>query len=346
MKHITTNILRNIYHVTTFGNSITTPNILSTYIRSPSSRRRQFNHYRFSIAWTRIQPHEHAAPNAAGLRHYSRLIDALLASRIQPIVTMYHWDMPQWLQDQGGMLNASAATRAFTAYADVLFAAFGSRVRTWITINEPSVMCNYGYSEALLAPRVRSPGVGVYRCMHTVLLVHAHIWRLYDRRYRHRSSSSSVPAGQVGLALSTDWAFPRDPLDARHRAAADRALQFNVGTLLHPLLAPGGGYPPVVMETVARRSRGRSSSRLPAWSAAERELVAGALDFVGVNYYTSRLVEPAVKPIDASPSFDNDQEILATVDERWPHAKSPRIYAVPEGLRAVLKYDRVTKTPF
>src|SRR6476661_7035437 len=111
--------------------------------------------YRFSIAWSRILPEGRGRVNPKGLDFYARLIDLLLENGIQPLVTLYHWDLPAALDDQGGWLNPEIV-RWFADYADVAFRAFGDRVPMWATLNEPWVVADAGYLHGVHAPGHRS----------------------------------------------------------------------------------------------------------------------------------------------------------------------------------------------
>lgn len=181
------------------------------------------NFYRFSISWSRILPRGDASEiNSAGLQYYSNLIDELLANGIEPMITIYHFDLPQPLQEIGGLTNP-AIVDYFVEYARVLFTAYGARVRTWITMNEPWVQCIAGYSDNLFAPGVYAPGVGNYLCSHHMMLAHGRIYELYHKTPAFRRSD-----GRIGMSVVCEGMFPRDPQNATHVAAAERAMQFVV----------------------------------------------------------------------------------------------------------------------
>lgn len=290
------------------------------------------DYYRFSISWARIMPYRNSSiekrPNKAGLSYYDRLIDELLSHGIAPMVTMYHWDLPQWLQDLGGWLNTEEVLWHFERYADVLFERYGSRVPTWITFNEPKLFCSYGYDKGTWAPLVRLPGIGEYQCAKSVLLANAAVYELYARKYRLQYGGK----GRVGITLNAAFWWPKDARNSAHVAAAERAMQFYMGLYMHPIFQ--GGFPPIVQRTVAKRSRreGRRKSRLPRLTLKERDWIRGKADFVGVNYYTSFLATP----VSGARSLD-DNEVLDGVDNQWPQAKSQWLRSVPDGLRQTLK---------
>lgn len=177
--------------------------------------------YRFSISWSRIMPRGDTSElNEPGLKYYDNLIDELLANGIEPMVTMYHWDLPQPLQEIGGMTNPEIV-EYFEDYADVLFARYGDRVKTWATFNEPMIICENGYGSPDRAPFTIAPGVGNYLCSHHVLIANARIYDLYQRKYKR-------PDGKVGIVLNCGYSWPLVATNGAHIDAADRALQFYV----------------------------------------------------------------------------------------------------------------------
>ena len=142
------------------------------------------NFYRFSLSWARILPSGLTNQiNPDGIRYYNELIDELLANGITPFVTMYHWDLPQALEDNGGFLSDNFPDW-FDGYANVLYENFGDRVKDWITFNEPIQICEAGYSGTGKAPALNMQGVGGYICAHNLLKAHARAYRLYDAQYR------------------------------------------------------------------------------------------------------------------------------------------------------------------
>src|SRR5579884_2238886 len=128
--------------------------------------------YRFSIAWPRILPTGRGQVNVAGLDFYDRLVDALLAANIEPFITLYHWDLPQALQDEVGGWGSRETAYAFADYADVVSRRLGDRVRHWITLNEPGVVAFMGHETGEMAPGLRNPGLA-WQVSHNLLLGHA-----------------------------------------------------------------------------------------------------------------------------------------------------------------------------
>lgn len=140
--------------------------------------------YRFSLSWSRILPNGLSNNiNPAGIEYYNKLINALIENNIQPMITLFHWDLPQYLQNVGGWLNPNIV-KYFTEFARIAFDHFGDRVKTWFTINEPRLICHDGYGIAENAPALNLSGVGEYICAHNVLKSHASVYRLYNETFK------------------------------------------------------------------------------------------------------------------------------------------------------------------
>ena len=167
---------------------------------------------RFSIAWPRVQPDGSSAVNQAGLDHYRRLVDALRARGIEPVVTLYHWDLPQGLQDVGGWTNRDTAKR-FEDYARIVADALGDRVERWVTVNEPYVAAFVGYASGQHAPGLRDLGAAV-TAAHHLLLGHG----MAARAIAETAGSSA----QIGIALNLVPVTPASKSD--EDAAAARRL--------------------------------------------------------------------------------------------------------------------------
>lgn len=174
--------------------------------------------YRFSIAWSRVLPTGDISNiNEKGIEYYNNLINKLLELKLEPMITMYHYDLPQNLQIFGGLAN-SIIVDYFQAYANLLFERFGDRVKYWITFNEPSVFCAMGYGGDIIAPGINFTGIGEYLCSHNVLKSHAAAYRLYKSKFYDRFE------GQVGITLCSNF-FYSNKNDSN---AVDRAIQFSV----------------------------------------------------------------------------------------------------------------------
>lgn len=140
--------------------------------------------YRFSISWSRLLPSGFANKvSKDGLEYYNNLINELIENNIRPVVTLYHWDLPQKLQDLGGWTNP-AMVEYFEDYAGAAFDAFGDRVKEWLTFNEPKDICLLGYGADVRAPLLNIKGVADYMCAHNLLKSHAKAYHLYQDNYK------------------------------------------------------------------------------------------------------------------------------------------------------------------
>lgn len=140
------------------------------------------------------------------------------------MITMYHWDLPQALQDVDGWQNETIVNE-FEAYADLLYRRFGDRVQRWITFNEAYVVCVLGHSDGVHAPGIKEPATAAYKCAHNVLKSHARAYRLYERTYKNSQR------GMVGITIDSGWYEPADASNALDVAAAERTVQFKVRML-------------------------------------------------------------------------------------------------------------------
>ncbi|MDN3352058.1 GH1 family beta-glucosidase [Actinomadura sp. DC4] len=253
------------------------------------------NAYRFSLAWPRIVPGGTGAVNPAGLAHYDRMIDGLLERGVTPVPTLYHWDLPQALQDRGGW-TARATADAFADYTDVCLAAFGDRVGTWLTVNEPWVVSVLGYRLGLHAPGERDLRTSVL-VAHHLLLAHG----LAMSRIRARR-----PEARAGIPLSLFPTYPATPADAAASWASDG---YTNRWFLDPVLR--GEYP-ADTSSLFERLVGPLDWVRPG----DLEIIGARPDLIGVNYYTRRLV--AAAPQDGLPwRVLPAQEGVPVTDSGW-----------------------------
>jgi beta-glucosidase len=218
--------------------------------------------YRFSIAWPRVQPTGRGAPNPAGLDFYDRLVDALLAADIMPAATLFHWDLPQALEDTGGWQDRDTAHR-FADYAGIAAERLGDRVGLWMTLNEPSVHTLLGHAYGTHAPG-HALGASVFGVIHHLLLGHG----LATAAVR-----DAVPGSRVGVVLNLAPVTPATP-DGADRAAAHRFDLAHNLTFTDPVLRRA--YPSDVDDVFADVSAVRDG---------DLAVIGTALDFLGVNYY-------------------------------------------------------------
>jgi beta-glucosidase len=226
--------------------------------------------YRYSIAWPRIQPDGTGPVNTRGLDFYDRLTDELIGKGIDPVVTLYHWDLPQSLQDRGGWTVRETA-EAFAEYAQIVHARLGDRVRTWTTLNEPWCSAYLGYASGVHAPGIKDPA-SAFKAVHHLLLGHG----LAARALREAGAQS------VSITLNPSAVFPLDeqnPLDVDAARIVD-GLSNRI--FLDPLLR--GQYPEDMRELMARFVD-------PDFIRDGDEAIINApIDVLGINFYTPSYV--------------------------------------------------------
>jgi beta-glucosidase len=227
------------------------------------------NAFRFSTAWPRIFPDGRGRPNTAGLDFYDRLVDELVAAGVEPYVTLYHWDLPQALEERGGWPVRETA-EAFAEYVDVVSARLGDRVRNWITMCEPWVISWLGYGLGEHAPGRRSEADAL-AAAHHVLLGHG----LAADVLRGHSTDARVG---ITIDLVAFHPLTDSPGDA---AAVARSDGFRNRWILDPVLR--GAYPPDMLELY--------QPILPPIEEGDLRTIAAPLDFLGVNYYTRNFVQ-------------------------------------------------------
>ncbi|KAK2429304.1 beta-glucosidase [Trifolium repens] len=274
--------------------------------------------YRFSISWTRIFPNGSEVVNQAGIDHYNKLIDALLAKGIEPYVTLYHWDLPQALEDKYNGWLSPLIIKDFAAYAETCFQKFGDRVKHWITFNEPHTFAMMGSGNSAIEP---------YIVAHNVLLSHSIVADIYRKKYQ------KIQAGFVGISLDVIW-FESATNSKEDIEATQRALDFTLGWFLDPLIF--GDYPKSMKSRVGRR--------LPKFTKFQSSLVKGSFDFVGINHYTTfyamhngsntlrAALHDYISDAGALTIPFNGTEIIGE------KANSLWLYIVPQGMRSLMNY--------
>lgn len=219
--------------------------------------------YRFSIAWGRVQPSGRGAVNEAGLGFYDRLVDELLGRGIEPMVTLFHWDLPAALDDRGGWLNPDIA-QWFAEYAAIVYRKLDGRVKHWATLNEPWVVTDGGYLHGALAPGHRNRFEAPIAA-HNLLRAHGAAVQAYRAEGRHK----------IGLVVNIEPKYQASD-SPEDQAATARADAYMNRQFLDPALR--GSYPEEMQEIFGEA--------WPQWPAADFELIRQPLDFIGVNYYT------------------------------------------------------------
>ena len=220
------------------------------------------NSYRFSISWPRIQLSGTGSANSRGVDYYSRLVDALLEAHIRPFVTLYHWDLPQELEDAGGWTNRDIASR-FADYVEVVANALGDRVSGWMLFNEPSAFVDLGYLEGTHAPGRKSL-LAFLRATHVVNLAQG---------AGFRALKAARPSSHVGTAFNMSSCQPKTDSDD-DKLAAERAHAITNTWFLEPALR--GRYPEA-LTFLPETAMGIKSG--------DMEKVRAPLDFIGINLY-------------------------------------------------------------
>lgn len=243
--------------------------------------------YRFSIAWPRVVPTGTGAPSSAGLDFYSRLTDALLEAGITPYATLYHWDLPQALEDRGGWPQRGTAL-AFAEYADVVTRALGDRIKHWITHNEPWCASMLGYQQGIHAPGRRDMGAAL-RASHHLLLSHGLAVPIIEANSKE---------AEVGITVNLVPAEPASDSPEDHDACRDFDGYFN-RWFLDPLF--GRQYPADKLRDYAQRGD-VSDNFLEVVLDGDLEHIATPCDFLGINYYNRAILRSnAVAEADNAP---------------------------------------------
>ena len=260
--------------------------------------------YRFSVSWSRVQPEGTGAVNERGLAFYDRLVDTVLAAGITPLVNLFHWDLPQGLQDRGGFADPSIVA-AFADYAGLVAGRLGDRVSDWMTFNEPAVFAFLGHADGIHAPGVQDWPTAL---------------RVADNELRAHAAAvaairSRVSPVRIGLAFDMNQVVPATDSDLDRRAAAQWSAARDAW-FLDPLF--GRGYPKLGLEThgAAGHLHGVELSAPPP----------GDLDFLGLNYYRRDAV-----------SARSERAFDWTIEARPDTEQTQMGWEVaPDGLRDVL----------
>ena len=222
--------------------------------------------YRFSISWSRIYPEGTGRINNEGIQYYKNLCDELLGAGIEPCVTLYHWDLPQVLENRGGWRNRDTA-KHFAEYAETVFNELGSRVKMWITLNEPFCSAMLGHATGEHAPGIKDLNIA-YKVLHNLYLAHG----LAVKRFRQGKYN-----GQIGISLNLDR--PRPASDSMEDKKAAEIAEIKGSRLyIDPLY--GRGYPQWLFSNDLDFN--------PEVQEGDMQIIAQELDFIGLNYYTEQ----------------------------------------------------------
>ncbi|GMH04443.1 hypothetical protein Nepgr_006282 [Nepenthes gracilis] len=295
--------------------------------------------FRFSISWPRILPRGriNAGVNMLGVKFYNDLINDLLAHGIKPFVTIYHWDLPQALEDEYGGFLSPKIVEDYRDYADLCFKLFGDRVKYWTTLNEPNLSTWNGYGYGTFAPGRCSNYIGncttgnsatePYIVGHNLLLCHATAVNLYKQKYQ------AIQKGIIGIALATTWVLPINETTASHFAAS-RAIDFTIGWFVDPII--NGDYPESMQAIVG--------NRIPKFTMEESHLLRNSFDFLGLNYYTSYYaIDSKVSNDNVNLSYTTDDHATLTADDNngvpiGTPTQVSWLYMYPKGIRDLVLY--------
>jgi beta-glucosidase len=262
--------------------------------------------YRFSIGWGRVLPQGRGPVNAKGLDFYQRLVDELLGHGIQPMATLYHWDLPAALDDRGGWLNPDSADW-FADYAEVCYRALDDRVPMWATLNEPWVVSDGGYLHGALAPGHRS--------LFEAPIASHHLLRAHGKAVQ---AYRATGPNRVGLVVNIEPKYPASDAPA-DLAAVERAHAYMNRQYLDPVFH--GRYPDQLREIFG--------AAWPEWPDADMELIRQPIDFLGINYYTRSVTR-----------HDERQYPLRAVSVRQPQSTYTETgwEVFPQGLTDTLRW--------
>ncbi|MEZ9739799.1 GH1 family beta-glucosidase [Vibrio splendidus] len=274
--------------------------------------------YRLSIAWPRILPQD-GVVNQQGLEFYCQIIDECHARGMKVYVTLYHWDLPQYLEDKGGWLNRETSYK-FAEYAEVVSKYFGDNIDVYTTLNEPFVSAFLGYRWGEHAPGIKGEKEG-YLASHHLMLAHGLAMPILRK---------NAPHAKHGVVFNATPAYPLTPQD---QAAADYCEAENYHWFIDPVLK--GEYPQLVVE--------RQAMNMPMILEGDLDIISAPVDYIGINYYTRNVARfnengdiESVKQTDAEHTYIgweiNPQgltDLLVRLDARYENM--PPIYITENG---------------
>jgi len=250
--------------------------------------------FRFSISWSRVMNWDNSTKrmkvNPEGVAFYHSLIDELHANKIEPILTLYHWDLPSELQTQlspPGWLNSEIQDR-FVEYSDLVFKEYGNKINLWTTFNEPQSFVGHGYAQGRHAPGYSGSDTQVYVASTNVLVSHAKSVALFRDLKKQKVIGDKA---RIGIVLVSQYYYPLDEKNPKDVEAAERAMMFDMGWFLLPIV--NGDYPAVMRERVG--------DRLPKFSGEESKLLKGSYDLFMLNHYGSNAVTDCDSPTSKTP---------------------------------------------
>ncbi|KAJ3677649.1 hypothetical protein LUZ60_003373 [Juncus effusus] len=298
--------------------------------------------FRLSISWPRILPKGKLSGgiNKKGIDFYNNVFNELLANGIQPFVTIFHWDLPQALEDEYKGFLSERIVQDYVDYVNIVFKEFGDRIKYWNTFNEPYIYCSMGYTGGSIAPgrcsswevnkcEAGNSGTEPYIAAHNMLLAHSAAVKLYKDKYQ------KIQKGQIGITLVSHWFLPYSN-SKTDVAAVQRSLDFMFGWFMDPLHF--GEYPASMREILG--------NRLPKFTKQQAELLKGSYDFVGINYYATNYAKdnPVINPLRESFQTDSRANLTGVRNGLLlgpQPVKSAWFYIYPPGIRNLMLYTKV-----
>ncbi|KAH6671122.1 family 1 glycoside hydrolase [Halenospora varia] len=296
-------------------------------------------HYRFSLSWSRMIPlgGRNDPISEAGVGFYNNLIDDLLEKGIEPWITLYHWDLPQALEDRyGGWLNQAEVEKDFVRYASLCFERFGNRVKRWITFNEPYIVAVFGYCTGIMAPgrsstNSASNGIGdsttePWIVGKSLIMSHALVMEAYRQKF------AKEQAGQVTIVLNGHYYEPWDAESPQDVEAAQRRMEFYIGWFADPIFL-GRDYPASM--------RSQLGSRLPAFTEAELRLLReNKPKWYGMNHYTAKYARAEPNPPASTDYTGNVSKHITNKAglEIGPQSGVSWLQVCPEQFRKILNW--------
>jgi len=291
--------------------------------------------YRFSLSWSRIIPlgGRKDPINEKGLQFYKKFVDDLLAEGITPMITLFHWDLPDELDKRyGGLLNKEEFVADYAHYSRVVFEAI-PKCKYWITFNEPWCSSILGYNTGLFAPghtsdrsksKIGDSSREPWIVGHNILLAHAHAVKIYREEFAPRDG------GVIGITLNGDSTYPWDENDPLDVEAANRKLEFSTAWFADPVYF--GEYPASM--------RKQLGSRLPEFTPEEAALLKGSNDFYGMNTYTANYIKHKTTPPEDDDFLGNLESLQENKDgvSIGPETQSVWLRPNPPGFRNLLKW--------
>ncbi|KAJ5608798.1 hypothetical protein N7528_009365 [Penicillium herquei] len=292
--------------------------------------------YRFSISWPRIIPlgGRNDPINKKGVQFYQQFVDDLIDAGITPMVTLFHWDLPDELDKRyGGLLNKEEFVADFANYARVVFQALSPKVKHWITFNEPWCSCVFGYNTGYFAPghtsdrsksEIGNGSTEPWIAGHNILIAHGAAVKIYREEFKPSFG------GEIGITLNGDWAEPWDPENPADIEACDRKIEFAISWFADPIYH--GKYPDSMIKQLG--------DRLPTWEPEDIALVLGSNDFYGMNHYCANYIRAKTGEPELDDIAGNLELLLEDKNGRsvGPITQSPWLRPSPIGFRKLMKW--------